>query len=136
MREKSTVERLARLPFSLLGWLCLLSVSGKAQNSNFDQLAAGKSLGELQAWLAAPLPAPNTIAGWPFQLPVNRPEGKNLGPAVCSSLQPFALDIQPSQAFFCRLEHQLALKIQVPFKFRLGSVQYVDWLEGKPASGY
>lgn len=36
------------------------------------------------------------------------------------------------QPFFCRIEHQLGKKTQVPFKFRLGSVEYVDWLEGKP----
>ncbi len=33
--------------------------------------------------------------------------------------------------FFCRIEHNLGLKTQVPIKFRLGSVEYVDWLEGK-----
>jgi len=33
--------------------------------------------------------------------------------------------------FFCRIEHKLGLKTQVPIKFRLGSVEYVDWLEGK-----
>jgi len=33
--------------------------------------------------------------------------------------------------FFCRIEHHLAKGSAVPFKFRLGSVEYVDWLEGK-----
>lgn len=33
--------------------------------------------------------------------------------------------------FFCRIEHNLGLKTRVPIKFRLGSVDYVDWLEGK-----
>ena len=33
--------------------------------------------------------------------------------------------------FFCRVEHGFAQKSRVPFKFRLGSVEYVDWLEGK-----
>lgn len=33
--------------------------------------------------------------------------------------------------FFCRVEHNLGLKTQVPIKFRLGSVEYVDWLERK-----
>ena len=33
--------------------------------------------------------------------------------------------------FFCRIEHRVAKKSVVPFKFRLGSVEYVDWLEGK-----
>lgn len=35
--------------------------------------------------------------------------------------------------FFCRLEHcQSTSRGGIPVKFRLGSVEYVDWLEGKP----
>ena len=33
--------------------------------------------------------------------------------------------------FFCKIEHQWAKKLPIPLKFRLGSVEYVDWLEGK-----
>lgn len=33
--------------------------------------------------------------------------------------------------FFCRIEHQMGKKMPVQFKFRLGSVEYVDALEGK-----
>lgn len=33
--------------------------------------------------------------------------------------------------FFCRIEHKFAKISVVPVKFRLGSVEYVDWLEGK-----
>jgi len=33
--------------------------------------------------------------------------------------------------FFCRIEHQWGRRHRVPVKFRLGSVDYVDWLEGK-----
>ena len=33
--------------------------------------------------------------------------------------------------FFCRIEHELGKKLPVQFKFRLGSVEYVDALEGK-----
>ena len=35
------------------------------------------------------------------------------------------------QPFFCRIEDQIARSSKVNFKFRLGSVQYVDALEGK-----
>lgn len=35
--------------------------------------------------------------------------------------------------FFCRLEHfQSTSRSGIPVKFRLGSAEYVDWLEGKP----
>lgn len=33
--------------------------------------------------------------------------------------------------FFCRIEHKMAKNNAIPLKFRLGSVEYVDWLEGK-----
>ncbi len=33
--------------------------------------------------------------------------------------------------FFCRVEHDMGKKLPFAFKFRLGSVEYVDWLEGK-----
>lgn len=33
--------------------------------------------------------------------------------------------------FFCKIEHQWAKNNPVPVKFRLGSVEYVDQLEGK-----
>lgn len=32
---------------------------------------------------------------------------------------------------FCRIEHEIGKKMPVMIKFRLGSVEYVDWLEGK-----
>lgn len=38
-------------------------------------------------------------------------------------------------SFFCRQELRLEAVTKIPFKFRLGSVQYVDWLEKKPNSG-
>lgn len=36
--------------------------------------------------------------------------------------------------FFCKVEHQWGKKMALPVKFRLGSVQYVDALEGKGKS--
>lgn len=34
-------------------------------------------------------------------------------------------------AFFCKLEYQIEQKTRIPVRFRLGSVDYVDYLEGK-----
>lgn len=36
--------------------------------------------------------------------------------------------------FFCKIEHKMGLNQKLPFKFRLGDVQYVDELEGKRRS--
>jgi len=40
-------------------------------------------------------------------------------------------DYQKHLAFFCRVEVKLEKSTKLPIKFRLGDVQYVDWLEGK-----
>lgn len=37
-------------------------------------------------------------------------------------------------AFFCKIEVQLEKVVKLPVKFRLGSVDYVDYLEGKRSS--
>ncbi|MEO8769772.1 MAG: hypothetical protein ABI402_06800 [Ferruginibacter sp.] len=37
--------------------------------------------------------------------------------------------------FFCKKEWKFESATKLPFKFRLGNVQYCDWLEGKKGSG-
>ena len=37
--------------------------------------------------------------------------------------------------FFCKKELQLEKVTKIPFKFRLGSVQQCDWMEGKANAG-
>ena len=39
-------------------------------------------------------------------------------------------------AFFCKIEVQLENTVKFPVKFRLGSVDYVDYLEGKGMGTY
>ena len=50
-------------------------------------------------------------------------------PAVVGNLLPKWTPA--SLPFFCRVEHDCAKKLPFAFKFRLGSVEYVDRLEGK-----
>jgi len=42
--------------------------------------------------------------------------------------QPYQYD---ALSFFCKWEVELEKAARIPVKFRLGSVDYVDWLEGK-----
>lgn len=37
--------------------------------------------------------------------------------------------------FFCKQELNFQSSTRIPFKFRLGSVQYCDWMEGKKNAG-
>ncbi|MGF2413308.1 hypothetical protein [Ferruginibacter sp.] len=37
--------------------------------------------------------------------------------------------------FFCKKELQFEKVTKIPFKFRLGSVQQCDWMEGKSGAG-
>ena len=41
------------------------------------------------------------------------------------------LRYRPHLAFFCRVEVKIDQAVGTPFRFRLGSVDYVDYLEGK-----
>jgi len=66
---------------------------------------------------------------------------KNYPPPVSDSLpgqkpivplNPLYYQFSLQQGLICRKEYQLAKRIGFPFRFRLGSAAYVDWLEQKP----
>lgn len=57
-------------------------------------------------------------------------------PAIVKTPVSFAItlpaDFYAQQlSFFCKKEWQFEKATKIPFKFRLGSVQQCDWLEGK-----
>jgi hypothetical protein len=57
-------------------------------------------------------------------------------PAMPANRPPATLSLRASffsPGFFCRQEVRLDRKLPVPFRFRLGSMQYCDWLEQKQA---
>lgn len=111
--------------------ICLCSVFADAQQP------AGRSLHTLQNWVSPGnnrlVRASARIGSFGFvesKKPMLPEFFLKKSPTFAPALsQPcWSADDLP---FFCRIEHDLGRKTQIPVKFRLGSVDYVDWLEGK-----
>ena len=114
---------------------CFLVSTTSAQSCGFS---TGKTLQELQLAIRAPVPtafAPK-IAGYK--------KSRSLGALLLSTaptkpkygvfLPQWSAENLP---FFCKIEHDWSKnRARVPLKFRLGSVDYVDWLEGKGTFDY
>jgi hypothetical protein len=111
---------------SLKIWLCFLCWGmGEPLISAQSCAASGKSLHQLQLWVYTSDAAPPFRTTIRTHAPIAQPK------AVESAifLPRWSAESLP---FFCRIEHNWAKnKARVPIKFRLGSVEYVDWLEGK-----
>ena len=63
-----------------------------------------------------------------IQMPVCTPAQDEIPVFFSPGLARFQVEDLP---FFCRIEHKIGKKLPLLVKFRLGSVEYVDWLEGK-----
>lgn len=103
----------------------LLIAASFALAAQCGGFSAGKSLAELRAAVYAKNQPPRRfLLSEKWQLPTSRPAL----PVTAPFLPRWSAETLP---FFCRIEHQWGKKVRIPIKFRLGSVEYVDWLEGK-----
>lgn len=71
----------------------------------------------------------NDISLWRYSL-LRYPSIEPRSSSATVRYQPISSNATPT-AFFCRIEDAIARSSRVNMKFRLGSVQYVDALEGK-----
>ena len=109
------------------------------QTALSQSFSEGKSLHELEeAVFSGKVPTQNWLLQKPYLLFLKSPKPARttlselqFSPSSFSFLPRWSAEQLP---FFCRIEHDFAKKSTIPFKFRLGSVEYVDWLEGKSDS--
>ena len=119
----------------MVKWLvffCFFCNALQAQSTDFQ--AYGKSIAELRQMLySSPAPPANksTLLFIPVLPACSKPAETPL--FFSPGLAHWKIDDLP---FFCKIEHQMGKKLPVQFKFRLGSVDYVDWLEGKGRGNY
>jgi len=95
-----------------------------AQGCGFSE---GKNLAELRASVFAK-DAPNRTQLDFSEITLPEQHKKAATQPLSILLPKWSVETQP---FFCKIEHNWGKKSPLPLKFRLGSVEYVDWLEGK-----
>ena len=91
----------------------------------------GSSLPAIQKMLHNEMPIPKLLNGetkGAFQGLLSAIETKQT--AILTRPMPLAYAYK-DLAIFCKLEVKMEKIVKMPIKFRLGSVDYVDWLEGK-----
>ncbi len=114
-----------KMKYTLLILLFLsLNIALSAQVYGFSE---GKNLAQLKIAVFNP-PVPSTAARFFLEIPVP-PQVQNLATySPLSFLPKWSADNLP---FFCKIEHDWGKNSRLPLKFRLGSTDYVNWLEGK-----
>lgn len=129
MQVKSIVRKFLNKQIVIIGsFILFVCIACPAQNT----LPENPSFGELKSWLIPGNKFLNQARRQTFALAV-QPTPRGLFSAnEQENIYLPLIQIRQEQAFFCRMEYQLSLKTNLPFKFRLGSVEYVDWLEKKP----
>ncbi|MFN0175813.1 MAG: hypothetical protein ACKVU0_14265 [Saprospiraceae bacterium] len=109
---------------TLISLFLAIPTALSAQAGGFSE---GKNLSELRAAVFS--------KDRPSDALLFMPKPKNLSQKnkAMTVLNPVFLPKWTSEElpFFCRIEHNWGKKARLPLKFRLGSVEYVDWLEGK-----
>ena len=114
-------------------FICLFSSAIHAQKTDFQFY--GKSIAEIRQSFQSPAPMFRAVSALPsfpvVQALADTPGEEQIPVFYSPGLTQWKVEDLP---FFCRIEHQLGKKLPLLFKFRLGSVEYVDWLEGKNRS--
>lgn len=141
MKGKNSTARNWKSPFDLPYYMansmfriCLLLglLCQKLSAQTVDFQFYGKSIPEIQRSLYSATPVFHAAEFLPdiAVLSATTPlSGQEIEPLFFSAgLAPWKPEDMP---FFCRIEHEVGKKLPLLFKFRLGSVDYVDWLEGK-----
>lgn len=112
--------------------LIILLFSSVTHAQSIDFQFYGKSIPEIQQYFHSPVSAFRAAEFLPNISTITQhspvPEAADSPVLFNTELASWKIEDLP---FFCRIEHQLGKKLPVMFKFRLGSVEYVDWLEGK-----
>lgn len=120
-------------PISCLVFLLFLSVSAAVAQMSASSAGAYHILGKSLVELKKQAPASSSIS-----LPVLLTSQWSPSPTGPIYQRPTYLNYQAPKAysfehlaFFCRLEVKMEKASKMPVRFRLGSVPYVDQLEGK-----
>ncbi len=123
---------------TILIWIVVIA-GAAAQTSVSTHQGTGKTLPELAAWVA---PAKSLLlapSDWKGKLTGQVAVHRLLHLPQWQILSVQTIDIprwSPDDLpFFCKIEHKLGKKMPLLIKFRLGSVEYVDWMEGKHSNG-